>query len=383
MSLVGGGTIKMLGPVGEDNILGVPGTGAVLINIDYTIQGTGTIGGGDGNLTFENFGIVNANDDVLTINTGNQVYNDGVMEATVDPLAATIGTLWIQDSVVNAGTVQADGGLAIVELFGATFGNLFSVVAKNLGSISFFNVAVTNEAISATNPFGGTISAAGGFITFYGGSIANNNVMEATDGGLLRLENIIVTNSSAAELTIGATAVLSLEGAAVLGGTIENAGNVTVSGLSQLNGDTVTNSGAITVFTGGNLTLEGTTLTNAAGATISADDGGSVDIEINNANTTNDGTISPPAARSPSMSMPMAAGMTAPSKPTAASSLSTATAAEAAVVAASMPVEITARSQHSTSAPSASMAASPTTPVRRSMPRRPVRSISPTARLTI
>ena len=99
----------MLGPFGEDNILGAPGTGAVLINVDYTIEGTGTIGGGDGNLTFENFGTVNANNGLLTINTGNQVYNDGLMEASVDPLAATTGTLAIKDSVVNAGTVQADG----------------------------------------------------------------------------------------------------------------------------------------------------------------------------------------------------------------------------------------------------------------------------------
>src|SRR5580704_10269230 len=176
VTLVGGGTIKMLGPTGEDNILGAPGTGAVLINIDYTIEGTGTIGGGDGNLTFENFGTVNANDGVLTIDTGNQVYNDGLVEATVDPLAATVGMLQIKDSVVNAGTVQADGIGSAVELSGATFDNLFSVIAKNHGNITFTNVAVTNEAVSASDPTGGTINAAGGAINFDGGSIANGNM---------------------------------------------------------------------------------------------------------------------------------------------------------------------------------------------------------------
>src|SRR5580704_15230643 len=170
VSLTGGGTVKMLGPTGEDFILGAPGTGAVLINIDYTIEGTGTIGGGDGNLTFQNFGTVNANDGLLTINTGNQVYNDGLMEATVDPLAATIGTLAIKDSVVNAGTVQADGLVAAVALSGATFDNLFSVIAKNHGTVTFTNVAVTNEAVSTTDPAGGTINASGGTITFNGGS---------------------------------------------------------------------------------------------------------------------------------------------------------------------------------------------------------------------
>src|SRR5580700_10659044 len=92
VTLVGGGTINMIGTVGQDFILGVPGSHALLINVDYTIEGTGTIGGGDGNLAFENFGTVNANNGLLTINTGNQVYNDGLMEAIVDPLAATVGT---------------------------------------------------------------------------------------------------------------------------------------------------------------------------------------------------------------------------------------------------------------------------------------------------
>ena len=52
-----------------------------MINVDYTIEGTGTIGGGDGDLTFENFGTVNANNGLLIVDTGNQVANNGLMEA--------------------------------------------------------------------------------------------------------------------------------------------------------------------------------------------------------------------------------------------------------------------------------------------------------------
>src|SRR5580698_1134529 len=293
VTLAGGGTIKMLGPAGEDNILGVPGTGALLINVDYTIQGTGTIGGGDGNLTFENFGTVNANDGLLTINTGNQVYNDGLMEATVDPVAATVGTLAIQDSVVNAGTVQANGGLAIVELWGATFDNLFWVVAKNGGSVTFTDVAVTNEAISTTDPAAGTINAAGGTITFNGGSIANGNVLEATNGGILQLENLTVTNSAAGELNIvGASSELDLMNASVIGGTDTNAGNVVVTnGASVLHGDSVTNSGTMTVDAGASLKLEGdTTLINESTGQINAD-GGTVSIELDTDTNVNSGTI--------------------------------------------------------------------------------------------
>src|SRR5580700_6904734 len=216
VTLVGGGTINMIGTVGQDFILGVPGSHALLINVDYTIEGTGTIGGGDGNLAFENFGTVNANNGLLTINTGNQVYNDGLMEAIVDPLAATVGTLAIKDSVANAGTVQADG------------------------AVTFTGVAVTNEAVSATDPAGGTINAAGGTITFDGGSIANGNVLEATNGGILLLENITVNNTAAGELSIDASSELDLMSAAVMGGSDTNLGNVVVTdGASVLHGDSV------------------------------------------------------------------------------------------------------------------------------------------------
>ena len=295
VTLAGGGTIKMLGPFGEDNILGVPGTGAVLVNVDYTIEGTGTIGGGDGNLTFQNFGIVNANNGCLIVDTGNQVYNDGLMEATADLLAATTGTLQIKDSVVNAGTVQADGAGTAVKLSGATFNNLFWVVAKNDGSVAFTNVAVTNEAVSATDPAGGTINAAGGTITFNGGSIANGNLLEATNGGTLQLENLTVTNSAAGELSIvGASSELDLMNAKVLGGLIENCGKVVVTaGSSILHGDTVTNSGTMTVEAGASLTLEGdTTLINERHALIEADgDHAKVIIDIDTDENVNSGTI--------------------------------------------------------------------------------------------
>ena len=259
VSLVGGGTIKMLGPTGEDNILGVSGTGAVLVNIDYTIEGTGTIGGGDGILTFENFGTVNANDGLLTINTGNVVANNGLMEATVG------GTLLVDDGVSNVGTIKADGS----------------------GS------AVTFDSAAVTNLAGGTINATNaGTVTFEHGSLANAGTLEATNGGILQLEHLTVTNSAAGELSIDALSELDLMSAAVIGGTSTNAGNVVVTdGASVLHGDSVTNSGTMTVEAGASLTLEGnTTLINEAGGLIKAD-GGTVAIELDTDTNVNSGTI--------------------------------------------------------------------------------------------
>ena len=53
-----------------------------------------------------------------------------------------------------------------------------------------------------------------------------------------------VTNSSAATASMDATSTVDLMAAAILGGTIENAGHVVVTdGASVLHGDSVTNSG--------------------------------------------------------------------------------------------------------------------------------------------
>jgi hypothetical protein len=259
--LVGGGTIKMVGTAGQDFILGVPGTGALLLNIDYTIEGTGTIGGGDGNLTFENFATVNANDGLLTINTGNVVANNGLMEATVG------GALLVDDGVSNVGTIKADGA----------------------GS------AVTFNASAVTNLAGGTINATdAGTVTFEHGSVANAGMLEATAGGILQLENLTVTNSAAGELSIDALSELDLMSAKVIGGTSTNAGNVVVTdGASVLHGDSVTNSGTMTVEAGASLTLEGdTTLINETGGLIKADGAGAtVAIELDTDTNVNSGTI--------------------------------------------------------------------------------------------
>ena len=259
--LVGGGTIKMVGTAGQDFILGVPGTGALLLNIDYTIEGTGTIGGGDGNLTFENFGTVNANDGLLTINTGNAVANNGLMEATLG------GTLAIDDGVSNVGTIKADGAGS---------------------AVTFVSAAVTNLA-------GGTINAtSAGTVTFDHGSLANAGTLEATNGGILQLEHLTVTNSAAGELSIDALSELDLMSAKVIGGTSTNAGNVVVTdGASVLHGDSVTNSGTMTVEgAGASLTLEGnTTLLNDTGGHITATEGGLVTIELDTNGNVNSGTI--------------------------------------------------------------------------------------------
>jgi hypothetical protein len=233
VTLSGHGTITLTGTAADNHIVGVAGSGAFLINVDDTIQGTGTIGDGTGDLRFQNFGTVDATG-LLIIDTGNQVANNGMMQATAG------GTLQIADALFNAGTIQATGSGATVEL---------------------------------------------------SGTVTNDFIITATDGGTLQFENITVTNSGGGEVTIDALSTFDLDNSSVVGGSIDNAGNAVVTGTSVLHGDTVTNEGTITVGSDASLTLQGDTeLINNLTGVITAD-GGTVTVDIDvNANV-NSGTI--------------------------------------------------------------------------------------------
>ena len=84
VTLSGGGIVEMLGPATFNLIVGVPNTGATLVNVNNTITGAGMIGQGDGNLTFNNEagGTINANvsGESIVIDTGNTAINAGLIK---------------------------------------------------------------------------------------------------------------------------------------------------------------------------------------------------------------------------------------------------------------------------------------------------------------
>jgi hypothetical protein len=111
VTLQGGGQIT-LSDSSENMIVGT-NADAALTNIDNTISGAGQIGTGDGNLTLvnETAGTIDANfaGGTVALNTGNTIVNAGLLEATNG------GTLQIDDSVSNSGTLAADGGTLLAD----------------------------------------------------------------------------------------------------------------------------------------------------------------------------------------------------------------------------------------------------------------------------
>ena len=153
----GGGVVTMLGASTVNVVIGVADTGATLINVDNTISGAGLIGQGDGHLTFVNdaAGTVNANvsGQPIVINTGHQVSNAGVLEATNG------GTLTIDDSLANSGTITASGGTvqalgAITGAGSATISNggLLELGGTDAETVSFNDAATLKlDNVTATS----------------------------------------------------------------------------------------------------------------------------------------------------------------------------------------------------------------------------------------
>ena len=189
ITLSGGGTIEMLGQTALNFIEGAPGTGATLTNADNLITGSGNIGKGDGNLTFINEATVDAtpifhgDSGLLVVNTGHAVGNLGVLEATLT------GELLIQDQLINANLVRADGAKSSV------------VIANNSPTV------------------GGHVPA---------NANVNTGLIEATGGGLVSIENSTIVNSGIdgqgrivdGLIEVGASSKILLDNATILHGFV-------------------------------------------------------------------------------------------------------------------------------------------------------------------
>ncbi len=211
--LQGGGEFKMLGLTAENMIIGVANSGATLVNLDNTITGSGTIGGGDGNLTLENFGIIDATGEIV-VNTGNEVINAGLMEATNG------ATLVLDDSIANSGgMIAAIGTGSVVELKAATiFGGKLEISSGGLVELA----GATIDGTTVTDD--GTIHVTADS-TIDGNAVVDGDVGVLTvDGGVTltlddaTLENLNVTNNGT--LQVDTNDKLTLSQVSIAGGTI-------------------------------------------------------------------------------------------------------------------------------------------------------------------
>ncbi len=120
-------------------------SGETLANYGNFISGYGNIGDGSGNLTLDNAGgkiAANVSSDTLILDTGNSITNGdaGIL------VAANHGTLQIDDSVNNFGTLTANGGTLDAENNVSGFG---TVLIENGGTAVFHDAVDQNVTFGA------------------------------------------------------------------------------------------------------------------------------------------------------------------------------------------------------------------------------------------
>ena len=170
VTLSGGGTITMSN--NANNYIVGSATADTLVN-EETIQGSGSIGGGNGSisLTLVNFGVIDANQSAgMVIQANGGTTNKGTLESTAGATLYLSGTftnsagsiladasgLKLSNAIVNGGSVTLSGD-STLQLFGATIHGGSTLTNSATG--------VIEALVDSNNTLGGTVNnSAGGVI---------------------------------------------------------------------------------------------------------------------------------------------------------------------------------------------------------------------------
>lgn len=253
VALSGGGSVLL--DRSANNVIGAAGAGATLTNVEDVIAGAGQIGTGNTDLTLINSGVIDGNSEhgsALVIDTGaNTISNAGTLEATGHGALAISGP----GTLDNSGTVQA-----------------YEAPPRGYWDYYHRGSAVVTIADIVSNTSHGSIVAtgAGALVELDGAGIvsgtlktADGGIVETVSGSTNAISAAAIAAGALIEITSGSTLTLSggTLGAGALVETLSS-GTVTVSG-------TVINSG--TLYANGS----GSVIDVAGGAVVS---GGVVEV---------------------------------------------------------------------------------------------------------
>ncbi|WP_407193827.1 autotransporter domain-containing protein [Bradyrhizobium sp. STM 3566] len=269
--------------------------------IGGTTISTGTLQIGNGGTTGSIVGNVTDNA-TLAFNRSDAVTFGGAISGSggVNQIGSGTTTLtgtntYTGTTIVSAGTLVLASAASITSNVtnAATFQNSGTVTATVSNANTFDNAAtgvvsgrVTNTVGTSTNAgaLNGGVTVSGGTFTQTGGSVG---------GGLSNAATVNANGGAINGAIANAAGTFSVGGTVTSDSTFDNAGGATLAigaaGNYTLQG-LLTNSGVITVASGGQLDATVGGITNAAGGSLNVAVGGTVKDDLNNAGTvTNNG----------------------------------------------------------------------------------------------
>ncbi len=246
----------------------VTGTGSITVDhaAILTLTGTDSITGGG---TLSNSGTINAdgavsfdNETVTNSAGGKIVVGDGTNTDTLTLSGTTISNIGGTITIAHAATLDLVGGT----LSGGSITNHGTIESSGTSAID--GAAITDGGVTVT---GGTLTLSADTLTHVtldqqtGGSLSNAGALT-----LKGIDTLTGELNNSNTITIGAAATLDLVGGTLSGGSISNHGTIESSGTSAIDGATIT---------GGKLTVQSDTLTLGSTNTLSGvtvSDGGSL-----------------------------------------------------------------------------------------------------------
>ena len=290
VTLEGGGQIEANGS-SQDNIIG-SSAGGTLTNVDNTIDGSGQLGVGDGDLTLVNdaSGVIESNSS-LVINTGTNVITNygtigmaGVVTIESDVTNYGIlgdgGDLYLEAPVTNPGMIEATGVGGAVYIDAAITG---SGTIESIGS----NLYIRNTTLALTSTVEATASGPYvGFIDLSNATLTGGaGTLETASGGEVRtVSGDSVFDGTAAAVNLGNSGgygvLVNDNTALTLKGTINNSGNIQLDSAGD----------ATNLVIDGNVTLEGGGQIEANGSSQDNIIGSSAGGTLTNFNNTIDGS---------------------------------------------------------------------------------------------
>ena len=233
-TLSGGGHVLLSDNTGN-TVMGQTAA-ATLTNLDNTIEGAGSLGGGQMTLINAASGIIsNSGANLLTIKAGDgAISNAGV----IDTIGSGDGGISIEGNITNTGALDALGSGVLALQGGIVMNGVAGVIHAGDGS----SVALYGVTVS-----GGTLSSSGSGVIH----IAGNFDDSALDGATNTVVNLGV-------LSIDDLSGLSIEGA------ISNVGTISSTLFSQFSlGGNTTLSGGGEVYLGGEVLTGNASLINS------------------------------------------------------------------------------------------------------------------------
>ena len=289
---INGGTINDYSPPSSPS-------GSIIAG-DIDITGSSTISNAhlnNGNVTIESGKTLTLTSDTVTGTNftagGATILIDG--SATLDEVTITGGTITNAGATltIDAGeTLTLQGGASLIggtlsnsgtlEIEGSSGATLDGITVAGSGSIQVDAAAssatptlVLDDGTAITDgtltvgPFGTLAVKTAGGATLNGVHLTNKNSIEVFAGSALTLDQLTMVDNSTGAIAIDGTGMLTLDDAAISGGTVTNNGTLTLDGKTALKSGTLHNYSQINVSSTVN-ELDSENITNASGIAILA-----------------------------------------------------------------------------------------------------------------